>query len=77
LIYSEAGVDARFVNVDVIEVHDARCGGDPTVWRRRDSFRVNRMTHEVLYYDVTTGDYSPLEIELQRRSMPRVARPAH
>ena len=67
LIYSEAGTDGEYIEVEVIEVHDVRCGGDPGIRHRRASFKVNRITHSVLYFDAANDRHIPLDKVLRRR----------
>lgn len=65
LAFGETSADSEFVEVAVIEVHDQRCGGDPAISHRRDSFKVNRVTKGVFYYDIIGDRDIPLEEALQ------------
>jgi hypothetical protein len=65
LAFSLGDEDRKYVNVDIYEVHDAKCGGDPGVSHRRDTFKVNRASREVLYYDVVHDQYIPFHSALK------------
>ncbi len=55
---NEDGVVAEVWDFAAVEVHDAICGGDPSIAHVRDRYRVNS-DGSVMIYDVINAEYKP------------------
>ena len=56
---SPAGSKAPVWVITAREIHNAKCGGDPSVSPVRDRYRVSS-TGEITVYDVINDEYTPL-----------------
>lgn len=56
-----------WIDVDLYEEHNARCGGDPQTYPVIDRFRVQVGSGTILWYDVAEDEYLAFENVCRRR----------
>jgi hypothetical protein len=56
----------KYFEFTLHEEHGGKCPGDPSTAPRVDSFRVNRLTNEIQWYDLE-GDLQPYKAFLKSR----------
>lgn len=68
------GKTQRTIEVSLHEVHNASCGGDPATAPRLDSFKIDRRTRKLEWYDIAEDSYRPYRIfKAQRMNTSNVA----
>lgn len=54
--------DRKIIEVNVREIHNLNCGGDPNTAPRYGFYQVNKMTGLLSEMDIATAEYKPIKI---------------
>ncbi|TBW47618.1 hypothetical protein EZI54_22375 [Marinobacter halodurans] len=54
--------DSKIIEINVREIHNLNCGGDPNTAPRYGFYKVNKMTGLLSEMDIATAEYKPIKI---------------